>query len=139
MDYETVSADAFGASLRGLGLNLLVPDIAHEISFLAATFNMTAHRVSTDFAIMLSGPTVFQLHADQTYSDNPYLGLLPETPPRGVGAELRLYDIDPDAAAGRAEAAGGHILQSPTDKPHGLRESYILSPSGYCWVASRPL
>jgi len=139
MDYESVSADAFGASLRGLGLNLLVPDITREISFLTATFNMTAHRVSIDFAIILSGPTVFQLHADQTYGDNPYLGLLPETPPRGAGAEMRLYDIDPDEAAGRAEAAGGHVLQSPTDKPHGLREAYILSPSGYCWVASRPL
>ena len=31
------------------------------------------------------------------------------------------------------------ILQPPTNKPHGLREAYILDPDGYCWVPSRPL
>jgi predicted enzyme related to lactoylglutathione lyase len=138
MDYETVSADVFGASLKGLGINLLVPDMAREITFLTGTFGMTAHRVSADFAIMTLGEILFQLHSDGTYAENPYQGLLPETPPRGAGAELRLYDIDPDEAAGRAEEAGGTILQEPTDKPHGLREAYILSPSGYCWVPSRP-
>ena len=25
-----------------------------------------------------------------------------------------------------------------TDKPHGLREAYILDPDGYCWVPGRP-
>ena len=139
MDYETVSAGEFGAALRGLGVNLLVPDMRAEVAFLTGTFAMTAHRVSADFAILVTGGTVFQLHADGTYAGNPYLGLLPETPPRGAGAELRLYDVDPDDAVSRAEAAGCHILQPPTDKPHGLREAYILSPAGYCWVPSRPL
>lgn len=139
MDYETTTAEAFGASLRGLGINLLVPDMAREIAFLTRTFGMTAHRVSDDFAIITTGKTVFQLHSDATYAENPYQGYLPETPPRGAGAELRLYDIDPDDAADRAEAAGGTVIQSPTDKPHGLREAYILSPSGYAWVPSRPL
>lgn len=137
MDYETVSADVFGASLRGLGINLLVPDVAREIAFLTGTFGMKAHRVSADFAIMTTGETVFQLHADGTYSDNPYQGYLPETPPRGAGAELRLYDVDPEEAASRAQDAGGTVIQPPTDKPHGLREAFILSPSGYCWVPSR--
>ena len=44
-----------------------------------------------------------------------------------------------DLAAARAEAAGGTILQPPTDKPHGLREAYLLDPDGYVWVPSRPL
>ncbi len=139
MDYETVSAAAFGAALRGLGLNLLVPDVARELTFLTGTFDMTAHRVSADFAIVTTGGTVFQLHADHTYGAHPLLGLLPETPPRGAGAELRLYEVDPDDATARAEAAGGHVLQAPTDKPHGLRETFLLSPAGYCWVPSRPL
>ena len=138
MDYETVSAEVFGASLRGLGINLLVPDMAREVAFLTETFGMTAHRVSSNFAIMSLGETLFQLHSDGTYAENPYQGLLPETPPRGAGAELRLYDVDPEQAAARAEGAGGTVLQAPTDKPHGLREAYILSPSGYCWVPSRP-
>jgi hypothetical protein len=31
MDYETVSADAFGASLKGLGLNLLTRDVRRMV------------------------------------------------------------------------------------------------------------
>lgn len=139
MDYETVSADDFGRSLRGLGVNLLVPDIAAEIAFLGGVFEMEAHRVSTDFAIVRYGAAVFQLHVDGTYGAHPLLGLVPETPPRGGGAELRLYDTDPEQAAARAEAQGYTVLQPPTDKPHGLRETYILSPCGYAWVASKGL
>ena len=139
MDYDTISADAFGAGLRGFGINLLVVDIAYEVAFLTEVFEMTAHRVSADFAILVSGTAVFQLHSDGTYHANPALGLVPETPPRGGGAELRLYDIAPEAAVDRAIARGDIILQPPTDKPHGLCEAYILSPSGYAWVPSRPL
>ena len=139
MDYETVSAEAFGASLRGQGLNILVRDVPAEAAFLAKVFGMTAHRVSADFAIMTYGDQLFQLHADHTYGENPLLSLLPETPPRGAGIEIRLYDTDPDLAVARAEAAGGHVLQPPTDKPHGLREAHILCANGYAWVPSRPL
>jgi hypothetical protein len=34
---------------------------------------------------------------------------------------------------------GALVLQPPTDKPHGLREVFILCENGYAWVASRPL
>ena len=139
MDFETVSAEAFGASLKGIGLNLLVRDVKAECAFLEAVFAMKSHRVSADFAILSYGGQVFQIHSDGTYHSNPLLGLLPETPPRGAGVEIRLYDTDPDAATARATAFGATILQSPSDKPHGLREAYILCENGYAWVASRPL
>lgn len=139
MDFETVSAGDFGRSLRGLGLNLLVTDVQATAAFLAEVFDMTAHRVSADFAIMVYNGQPFQLHSDGTYSANPYQALLPENPPRGAGAELRLYATDPDVAAARAEAAGGTVLQPPTDKPHGLREAFILDRDGYAWVPSRHL
>lgn len=139
MDYETISADAFGASLRGLGLNLLVRDVTREVAFLTDVMELTAHRVSADFAILTYGDQVFQLHSDGTYANNALLGLLPELPPRGAGVELRLYDTDPDAACARATASGAEVLAPPEDKPHGLREAYILSPDGYAWVPSRPL
>lgn len=139
MDYETVTAEGFGASLRGIGLNLLVQDVKREVVFLQAVFDMTAHRVSADFAIMFYGKQVFQLHSDGTYHSNPLLGLVPENPPRGGGIEIRLYDSDPEEVCAKTEAAGGVILQGPTDKPHGLREAYILCENGYAWVASRPL
>lgn len=139
MDFETVSAEDFGRSLRGIGLNVLVRDVLAECDFLEAVFGMGIHRRTADFAIVAYGSQVFQLHRDGTYHANPLLGLLPENPPRGAGLEIRLYDTDPDAAAARAEAAGATILQPPTDKPHGLREAYILCPDGYAWVPSRPV
>lgn len=138
MNYETVDADSFGRSLKGIGLNLLVRDVMTEIAFLETVFGMKAHQPTQDFAIIRYGDQLFQLHSDATYGANPLLGLLPETPPRGAGLEIRLYDSDPDLAAQRAKAAGYTILQQPRDKPHGLREAYILCDNGYAWVPSRP-
>lgn len=139
MDYETVSAEAFGASLRGIGINLLVRDVLAECVFLEAVFGLTTHRKSSDFAIIIYRGMVLQLHGDGTYHANPLLGLVPENPPRGAGIEIRLFETDPDAAVLRAKEAGGAVLQPPTDKPHGLREAYILCENGYAWVPSRPL
>jgi predicted enzyme related to lactoylglutathione lyase len=139
MDFETVSPEDFGASLKGFGLNLLVTDVKWTAAWLENVFGLGTKRLSADFAMVTLGEHVLQLHADSTYHSNPLLGLLPENPPRGAGVEIRLYDSDPDTAAARAEAAGGTLLQAPTDKPHGLREAYILCADGYAWVPSRPL
>ena len=139
MDYETLSREAFGASRRGMGLNILVRDVARQVAFLTDVFELEAFQPTVDFAILRYGDQVMQLHVDATYHSNPLLGLVPESGPRGGGAELRFYDTDPDACAARAEIFGAHVLQPPTDKPHGLRETYILCENGYAWVASRPL
>jgi len=139
MDYETIKADAFGRSLKGIGLNLLVRDVPEQCAFLETVFGMKLYQVSADFAIVTYGDQVFQLHSDATYHSNPLLGLVPENPPRGAGVEIRLYDTDPDASVVSAKAVGGTILQDPADKPHGLREAYILCENGYAWVPSRPL
>ena len=139
MDYQTVKAPDFGASLRGIGLNLLVRDVPAECAFLRDVFGLEAFQVTADVAMVKYREQVFQIHSDGTYHSNPLLGLLPETPPRGAGIEIRLYDSDPDEAVARAGAAGATVLQEPADKPHGLREAYILCENGYAWVPSRPL
>ena len=146
MNFEEVSADDFGRSLSGFGLNLLVKDTARTVQFLEAILNFRVLRQSPDYAI-LKLPTaadnrddlLLQLHSDQTYSANPLPSLLPENGARGGGIELRLYDIDPDEAEARARRRDYVVLQESTDKPHGLRECFILDPDGYCWVPSRPL
>jgi predicted enzyme related to lactoylglutathione lyase len=138
MDYETTPAEAFGHSLVGLSINLLVRDVAAETGFLSAVFDMPVHRQSVDFAIMLYDGKPFQIHSDGSFSSHPLHGLLPESGLRGAGIEIRLHESDPDNACARAEAAGGMVLKPPTDKPqHGLREAVILSPHGYAFVPSR--
>lgn len=138
MDYETIPAQDFGHALRAISINLLCRDVVAEAAFLTAVFGMTAHRVSRDFAILLHAGQPLQLHSDAAYASHPLPALLPEAGLRGAGIEIRLHEADPDAAARSAEAAGGILLQAPTDKPaHGLREAVILSPSGYAFVPSR--
>lgn len=138
MDYETVAAQDFGHALRNITVNLLCRDLGAEVAFLTQVFGMTAHRTSRDFAILLHAGQPLQLHSDAAYARHPLPSLLPEAGPRGAGIEIRLHEADPDLAAAKAEAAGGVVLQGPTDKPgHGLREAVILSPSGYAFVPSR--
>lgn len=141
MDYETVGAVEFGGSLRGIGLNILVRDVPRLCDFLADVFGIEVHRQSADFAIVSYQGQVFQLHADHTYHSHPLPSLLPENGARGGGMEIRLYDTDPDQAAARADAHGhdSTLLETPTNKPHGLRECIILCENGYAWAPSRPL
>ncbi len=138
MDLETVSAEAFGQALTGIGLNLLTDDVERLAEFLTSVFGLSAHRVSADFAIIRNDSMMMQLHSDGTFSAHPLLGLVPETPPRGGGAQVYLFGIDPDAAIARAEAAGHMVLEPATDKPHGLREGTILSQEGYAFSPAIP-
>ncbi len=141
MDYDKVKAAEFGASLKGMGINLLVRDVLGSVAFLQDVFGMKAFQPTEDFAILTYGGQVFQLHSDPTFHSHPLLSLLPEAGARGGGIELRLYETDPDEAVKLAETHvhGATILQQPTDKPHGLRECVILDADGYAWVPSRAL
>lgn len=133
MDYETVPAAEFGRSLRGLGVNLLCRDVPGTARFLADVFGLGLHRLGPHFALLTHDGALFQLHSDASFRAHPLLGLLPEAPPRGAGVQLYLFGIDPDAAAARAEAAGGMVIEPPADKPHGLREATILAPEGHAF------
>ena len=138
MDFDTVPARDFGHALRAISLNLLCRNVGAEVAFLQQTFRMEVFRQSKDFAILVHAGQPFQLHSDAAFASNPLTTLLPESGVRGAGLEIRLHEADPDFAAETAEAAGGRVLQPPTDKRgHGLREAIILSPSGYAFVPSR--
>ena len=57
----------------------------------------------------------------------------------GADAEFRLHGIHLDEAEANARTRGYIVLAGALDKPHGLREAYILDPDGYCWVPDVPL
>jgi catechol 2,3-dioxygenase-like lactoylglutathione lyase family enzyme len=136
--YAEIDAESLGRSLTGFGINLLVSDVPRCAEFLSAVLEFEVLRQSQDFAILRHRDTIYQLHGDHTYSENPLPSLVPESGPRGGGVELRIYHVDPDAAEARARAAGAMVLQASADKPHGLRECFLLDPDGYCWVPSVP-
>jgi catechol 2,3-dioxygenase-like lactoylglutathione lyase family enzyme len=131
---ERPDAPAYGRSLRGIGVNLLVTDVLAQVTFLVEVLGMEQVYSDADFAILRHGGMELMLHADGTYGDHPFLALTGDGAMRGAGVELRLYGIDPDAAAARAQAQGHYILQAPQDKPHGLRECFIAGPDNYVWV-----
>ncbi|MBV5325474.1 MAG: hypothetical protein J0626_09530 [Rhodospirillaceae bacterium] len=117
-DQEFPAADDYGRGLKGFGVNLLVRDVARTVAFSRDILLTETAMANEDFAVLrhkVNGQVLaeWMLHADGTYHANPLLGLLPESGVRGAG--------------------------EPADKPHGMREAYILDPDGYCWVASMPL
>ncbi|WP_374374987.1 VOC family protein [Dongia sp.] len=141
---EFPSGEDYGRSLKGFGINLLVRDVAKTVAFSRDILQAEIAIADRDFAVLrhrVAGRVLaeWMLHADATYHSNPLLGLVPADGPRGTGAELRLYHLDPDQAVARAKAGDYVVLAEPADKPHGMREAYILDPDGYCWVVSLPL
>ena len=132
------TAEAYGQSLRGFGVNLLVTDIATQIDFASRVLMATCLMQNDQFAILQYGQSQWMLHQDSTYKKHPLSGLLAHQEGRGIGVELRLYDTDPDLAEARARERGDTVLAGSLDKPHGMRECYLLGPDGYCWVLSKP-
>ena len=47
---------------------------------------------------------------------------------------MRLKGRDPDEAEAAARRLGFNVLVAVTDKPHGLREAYLVDSDGYVWV-----
>ncbi len=140
-----MAADAYGRSLRGLGVNLLVREIARSVAFLTEVLGLELVHADADFAVLRygsqeegseqeAGGQDVILHADRTYAEHPLLALTGDGALRGVGVELRLYGIDPDSAEARARARGDAVFADTQDKPHGLRECYLADPDGYIWV-----
>ncbi len=129
-----MAADAYGRSLRGLGVNLLVREIARSVAFLSEVLGLELVHADADFAVLRHANQDLMLHADRTYAAHPLLALTGDGALRGAGVELRLYGIDPDAAEARARARGDTVFAETQDKPHGLRECYLADPDGYIWV-----
>lgn len=131
---------AFGRALPpGLGANLLVPSVAASIRFQADVLGARVLYAEEHFAVMESNGSRWLVHSDHSYRSHPFSGVVRGLEARGAGVELRLYGADPDAVEARARAAGAIVLAGAADKPHGLREAYVVDGDGYVWVPCRPL
>lgn len=134
-----MKANDFGRSLpKGIGINLLVPEIA-PMAFCRDVLGATIVYADEDFAAVTLLGSVFMLHADHSYSDNPMTGVIEGVEQRGTGIEMRIYGLDPDLVESRAREHGHHVLAAALDKPHGLRECHIVGPSFYVFVPSQAI
>ena len=129
-----MSASDYGRSLRGLTINLLVQNIDSALVFQREVLRAEVIYSDPDFAVLQGYGAEWMLHADHAYDGHPMAGLLPGEGQRGAGMELRLHGCDPDAAQVAAQRLGFRVLAAAADKPHGLREAYILDAQGYIWV-----
>lgn len=134
-----MSADDYGRSLSGVGFNLLVADMQRSLEFQRDVLEATIIYSDPDFAAIRLESTEFMLHTDHTYNDHPMSGIVAGVSARGAGVELRVYGIDPDAAVTRARENGFTVLAEAMDKPHGLRESFLIDDEGYVWSPSMAL
>jgi catechol 2,3-dioxygenase-like lactoylglutathione lyase family enzyme len=138
----TVSAVDYGRSLAGLSLNLLVRDIERSLPFYTEVLGFTDRHHDPDFAALERDGARLMLHADHTYAAQPWAPRLAETGKRGLGAEIRILGIDPDAAEKRARDRGYTVLVGAKEWPHGWRDCLIEDPDGYTFavgVAARPI
>lgn len=134
-----MSGADYGRSLRGLSVNLLVRDIAVAIPFHHDVLGAQVIYSDPDFGVFRHGIAEWMLHADHTYLGHPLHANLANGRSRGLGTELRLHGRDPDAAEAAARRLGFTVLAPATDKPHGLREVYLIDADGYLWVPDVPL
>ena len=132
-----MKADEFGRSLpRGVGVNLLVEEIAPMEAFCREVLGANTIYADEDFAAIELLGSVFMLHADHSYADHEMTGAVAGLDIRGAGLEIRLYGADPDRIEAKARQQGHPVLAGAIDKPHGLRECHVVSPQGYVFVPS---
>ena len=129
-----MASDAYGKTLAGLSLNLIVRDVATSVPFYRDVLGMTVHYADEDMAALQLDTTQIVLHADHAYENQPWAARLTGTEKRGLGAEIRILGIDPDAAERRAKEHGATVLLGARDWPHGWRDVVLEDPDGYTFA-----
>ena len=134
-----MASDAYGRTLTGLSLNLIVRDVARSLPFYRDVLGMTVHYSDEDMAALQLEGTQIVLHADHAYDKQPWAQRLPDARKRGLGAEIRILGIDPDAAERRAKDRGATVLLGSRDWPHGWRDVLLEDPDGYTFAVGTAL
>src|SRR5438105_11578256 len=118
-------ADEYGRGLPKFTLNLLVRDVAEAIPFYRDVLQATVRYADGDFAAMEIGGTEFMLHADHAYDQHPLHERVHGVVVRGIGAEIRVMGIDPDAAVGWAKKFGAELVQEARVFRHEWRDRVL--------------
>ena len=131
-------AARYGRELPTFTVNLVVRDVPRAASFYTKIFAATVHYADPDFAAINVGGVEMMLHADHTYDKHPWHAPLTRGERRGLGAELRVLGIDPDAVERRARDNGAAVIRPATTKAHGWREVMVEDVDGYLWAVGLP-
>jgi catechol 2,3-dioxygenase-like lactoylglutathione lyase family enzyme len=134
-----MSAADYGRTLSGLSMNLIVRDVERSVPFYTGVLEMRLVYSDEDFAAFEREGVKLQLHADHTYARMPWAARLRDGSPRGLGAEIRILGVDPDAAEERARDEGFTVLVPVRDWPHGWRDCVLEDPDGYTFAVGLPL
>lgn len=134
-----IPADEYGRALPKFTVNLLVKNVAKALPFYRYVLQATVRYADEDFAALEIGGTDFMLHADHAYDRHPLYARVQGVGVRGVGAEIRVMGIDPDAAEERAKKFGAEIVQEARDFPHGWRDVMLADVDGYVWAVGIPI
>ena len=132
-----VSPPVYGRSLRGLGINLLVRDTARAVAFARDVLGLTIVYADPDLAVLpprrarvdgarrphLRRPPAAAAHAHRRPARRRRRAARPRRRPRRRRWPPR-------------SSTATRCSTRPTDKPHGLREAYIIDADGYVWVVA---
>ena len=127
-------ASSYSKELNGLTVNLLVNDIHKATEFIENVIEADVIYKDIDFAAIEGFGSKWCFHADHTYDRHSLTDFINIKNKRGEGVELRLLGCNPDRAEMKAKKHGFKVISKSQDKPHGLRECYIIDSAGYCWV-----
>src|SRR5438105_4033000 len=86
---------AYGRTLMGLSVNLIVRDVARSLPFYTDVLGFTALYGDADYAALERDGMRLQLHADHAYDGMPWAPELAAGGRRGLGAEIRLLGLYP--------------------------------------------
>lgn len=128
-----IPAPEYGRLLPQFTVNLIVRDVPRSLAFYRQVLEAQLHYADPDFAALRILGLELLLHADHTYEANPWAKPLASDAVRGLGAELRLLGMDPDALAERAKAADA-LFKEVSIRGHGWREAMVRDPDGYVWA-----
>lgn len=129
-----MSGAEYGRQLPPFTVNLIVRDVERSVGFYRDVLGATIRYSDPDFAAIRLTKLDVMLHADHTYEDHPWYPRFASEEPRGLGAELRLFGVNPDEVEARARTSGAMVVQPATDKAHGWREVMVADPDGYLWA-----